>query len=308
MATDDDRSTLDGAALARAVALLRAGELVAFPTETVYGLGADAADPLAVRRVFAAKGRPADHPLIVHVAGVGAAERFAVLDGRARALAAAFWPGPLTLVLPRRPAALDEVTGGRDTVGVRVPRHPVALALLRAFGGGVAAPSANRFGRVSPTRAEHVREEFGEEVFVLDGGPCAVGVESTIVDLSRPDRVGLLRPGGVPVEAIEALVGPVEPGGVAAPGTLPAHYAPRTALRLSRDPEAEAARLRQRGLRVAVLRAGEPEDHARRLYAELRRLDALGVDVLVAEVAPDSGLGAAINDRLRRAARGANGG
>lgn len=289
-----------------AAAHLRAGALVAFPTETVYGLGARARDPLAVRQVFAQKGRPADHPLIVHLADATWLPRWARLDGatagRVAALADAFWPGPLTLILPRAAGVPDEVTGGLDTVGLRVPGHPLARALIAAVGEGVAAPSANRFGRVSPTTAAHVRAEFGDAVAVLDGGACGVGVESTILDLSG-DTPALLRPGGIPVEALEAHLGPVRRGGqTRAPGTLASHYAPRTALVLTDDLEAERARQAARGLRVATLVAGEPAEHARRLYAELRRLDTLGVDVLVAERAAPGGLGEAINDRLARAA------
>lgn len=288
--------------VADAAARLRAGAVVAFPTETVYGLGALARDPLAVRQVFAQKGRPADHPLIVHLPDATHLDAWGHASDAARALAARFWPGPLTLVLRRQPGVPDEVTGGLDTVGLRVPDHRVARALLTAVGDGVAAPSANRFGRVSPTTAAHVRSEFGDAVAVLDGGPCRVGVESTIIDLSG-DAPALLRPGGVPVEDIEAVIGPVARHGTTrAPGTLAAHYAPRTALLLSEEPAAAAARLQAAGRSVAILPAGDPTDHARRLYAELRRLDASGVDVLVAEVAADAGLGRAVNDRLRRAA------
>ena len=298
----------DATALGQAMALLRAGELVGFPTETVYGLGADARNPLAVRRIFAAKGRPADHPLIVHLATPAdpaqALEAWAVVDDRARRLARALWPGPLTLVLPRRAGVPDEVTGGLDTVGLRMPRHPVAQALLAAFGDGVAAPSANRFGQVSPTTAAHVQAELGAALLVLDGGPCAVGIESTIVDLSGPVPA-LLRPGAVTAEQIQAIVGPLGPAGTTrAPGTLPGHYAPHTSLRIAADPQAQARLLRAQGLRVAVLLATDPAEYARQLYAELRRLDAQGVDVLVAQPAAEDGLGRAINDRLSRAARG----
>lgn len=289
-----------------ATRLLLAGELVAFPTETVYGLGARARDPLAVRRVFAQKGRPADHPLIVHLLDASWLARWARLDTplarRAPELAAAHWPGPLTLILPRAAGVPDEVTGGLETVGLRVPDHPLARALLAGVGGGIAAPSANRFGQVSPTTAAHVRAEFGDEVAILDGGPCGVGVESTILDLSG-SAPALLRPGGIPLAALERRLGPIVRGGATrAPGTLAAHYAPRTALRLTDDIPAERDRLAAQGLRVATLPAGPPADHARRLYAELRRLDALGVDVLVAERARPGGLGEAINDRLQRAA------
>ena len=288
-----------------ATELLRGGGLVAFPTETVYGLGARARDPVAVRQIFAAKGRPVDHPLIVHLAAAAELSDWAEVDARAEALAAAFWPGPLTLVLRRRAGVPDEVTGGLDTVGLRVPDHPLARALIAQVGCGLAAPSANRFGRVSPTTAAHVWAELGAELPVLDGGPCAVGVESTILDLSQA-QPALLRPGGVSVEALEAQLGPIARGGATrAPGTLAAHYAPRTALRLSDAPEAEAAALQAQGLRVAVLSFADDAAYARALYAELRRLDALGVDVLVAARPGRQGIGAAVADRLARAARGA---
>ncbi len=232
------------AILARAVELLRAGRLVAFPTETVYGLGADASNPDAVARIFEAKGRPADHPLIVHLAAADAIDAWAVdVPPLARTLAAACWPGPLTLVLRRSASVPDAVTGGLPTVGLRVPAHPVALRLLRAFGGGIAAPSANRFGTVSPTTAAHVRESLGDRVdLVLDGGPSTVGVESTIVDLSG-DAPAILRPGGLPREVLEAIAGvplPIREGGeVRAPGMLAAHYAPDARLELV-EPAAQA--------------------------------------------------------------------
>lgn len=290
--------------LQAALATLRGGGLVAMPTETVYGLAADARNPVAVRRIFAAKGRPADHPVIVHLASAEQAPAWtSAWDDRARALAARFWPGPLTLVLPRAEHVLDEVTGGRPTVGLRVPSHPVAQALLRAFGDGLAAPSANRFGRISPTNAEHVRSELGPGVRVLDGGPSEVGLESTIVDLSV-DPPALLRPGGIPRAHLEALLGPLGRSETVAPGTLAAHYAPRTSLLLSADPDADAARLQAQGRRVAVFRARPGPEHARALYAELRRLDALDIEVLVAERSADPLHAEAINDRLGRAAVG----
>lgn len=288
--------------LAEAAARLRRGGLVAFPTETVYGLGADARQPSAVRKIFAAKGRPADHPLIVHLADVDELTDWGRPNTVALALADAFWPGPLTLVMERQATVSDAVTGARTTVGLRVPSHPVAQALLRESGCAVAAPSANRFGRVSPTLAAHVREEL-PGVFVLDGGPCSVGVESTIVDVSG-ERACLLRPGGVPLEAIESIVGPLGKSETVAPGTLPAHYAPRTRLEVTHDLETRAAELRAQGLRVAVLAAGSLAVRARQLYAELRRLDTEGTDVLLASPAPERGLGLAINDRLARAVRG----
>lgn len=316
----------EAANIERAVAILRAGGLVAFPTETVYGLGADASNPVAVGRIFAAKGRPADHPLIVHLASADMLDAWAAeVPPLARALAAACWPGPLTLVLRRAPHVPDAVTGGLDTVGLRVPAHPLALALLRAFGGGIAAPSANRFGAVSPTTAAHVREELGDRVdLVLDGGPCEVGVESTIVDLSGgPDAIAILRPGGVARERLEALAGreiPVRHGGaVRAPGMLDQHYAPaaRVVLVAAGEQAARAAVLRARGLRVGALAfapagtmadatvvelGGSEEEAARRLYRALRELDGAGCDVILATLPEERGLGLAIADRLRRAA------
>ena len=291
--------------IAHAAQHLGRGGLVAIPTETVYGLGADARQPLAVRRIFAAKGRPLGHPLIAHLPSLDWMSRWTLTNPAAEALAARFWPGPLTLILPRTEAVPDEVTGGLPTVGIRMPRHPVAQALLAAHGAPIAAPSANRFGRISPTQAAHVRAEFGaridEDILLLDGGSCPVGVESTIVDLSG-DRPALLRPGAISPDEIETITGPLGASSTPAPGTLASHYAPHTALRLSGDPESEAAAHRSQGRTVATLLCtGSAEHYARDLYAELRRLDALGVDLLIAELVDDAGLGLAINDRLRRA-------
>ena len=284
-----------------AVAVLQRGGLVALPTETVYGLAGDASDPLAIRQIYATKGRPAGHPVIVHMAHDADLSVIAQTDDRARALAAAFWPGPLTLILPKQADVPDEVTGGLQTVGIRVPAHPMTQAVLARFPRGLAAPSANRFGRVSPTTAQHVVDEFTGAVPVLDGGPCDVGIESTIVDLTT-SQAAMLRPGAILPSAIEAIVGPLTTSDTKAPGTLAQHYQPMTSLLLSVDVEADKARLIAAGQRVAVLPASTPDDHAKRLYAELRRMDRLGVDVLIAEAAPQSELGAAINDRLRRAA------
>jgi L-threonylcarbamoyladenylate synthase len=223
-----------GTDVTRAASLLSAGELVAFPTETVYGLGADASRDVAVGRIFAAKGRPATHPLIVHLAPDAELDGWAAdVPDAARRLVATAWPGPLTIVVAKGPRVAAATTGGGATVGLRVPAHPLAQALLRAFGGGVAAPSANRFGAVSATTADHVVADLGGEVaYVLDGGPCAVGVESTIVDFTR-GQPALLRPGGLAREAIEAIVGPLAAPGddaPAAPGTLATHYAPKAEL------------------------------------------------------------------------------
>jgi L-threonylcarbamoyladenylate synthase len=321
MATTCETPTAE--ALQRAVNVLRAGGLLGLPTETVYGLAADAENELAVRKIFAVKGRPSTHPLIVHLANAAAVRAWvARLPPEAEALATAFWPGPLTLVLPRSTRASDAVTGGQGTVAVRVPAHPVALAVLKAFGGGVAAPSANRFGRVSPTRAADVLADLGGEVdMILDGGPSSVGVESTIVDVSGP-KPALLRPGGVAREALEDVLGRTlqtrEAGEVRAPGMLPSHYAPRAGLVLASRAAAPglAAELREAGRRVAlcspevtappgVLHLRVPEDVAalaRGLYALLRDVDAAGVDVAVVVVPQEAGLGLAVLDRLRRAA------
>lgn len=280
---------------------LRSGGVVAIPTETVYGLGGDALNPLAIRRIYATKGRPAGHPVIVHLSAQSKWEEWGVFNEAAHTLARAFWPGPLTLILPRQANVPNEVTGGRDTVGLRVPNHPVAQAVLAAFGSGLAAPSANRFGHISPTTADHVRSEFGDSVPVLDGGPSNIGIESTIVDLSQA-QPAMLRPGGIDRAAIEALVGPLGHSNTPAPGMLKSHYAPMTSLLLSDQPQRDRMRLEAEGRTVAVLSAMPIESYAQNLYAELRRLDQLGVDILIAETAPATGLGLAINDRLTRAA------
>ena len=300
----------DDSGLTAAAGLLRAGQLVAFPTETVYGLGGDARSDMAVARIFEAKGRPRFNPLIVHVPNVAAAREFGVFDDRAEALAVAFWPGPLTLVLPLREAGLsDLVTADLASVAIRVPAHPVAQALLRAFGGPLAAPSANPSGRVSPTRAGHVMEGLaGRIAAVLDGGACAVGVESTIVGLVGVAT--LLRPGGVAVEAVEALLGPLVLGGSEtkpnAPGQLASHYAPAAAVRLN----AVAVQQGEIGLgfgpgafELNLSQSADLVEAAANLFHLLREADQLaaGRRIAVARV-PEAGLGRAINDRLRRAA------
>ncbi len=314
-------------AITRAVAVLKAGDLVAFPTETVYGLGADAANAVAVRKIFAAKGRPVDHPLIVHVAdAVQLANWAREIPPAAHALAKKFWPGPLTLVLKRHARVPDAVTGGQDTVAIRVPAHAVAQALLREFGGGVAAPSANRFGRVSATTAAHVHEEFGDMVAcVLDGGAADVGIESTIVDCSRATPA-LLRPGWITPQQLEAVLGaPLVAPDASAPrvsGSLDKHYAPQTALLLLEgDLINELAHsLTRQGKRVAVLARtalqpvidglvwrAAPVDaagYAHDLYASLRELDHAGCDAILVEQLPEQAAWLAIRDRLQRAAAG----
>jgi len=302
----------DASGLDRAAALLRAGELVAFPTETVYGLGADATNDRAVAEIFEAKGRPRFNPLIAHVADLAAARRVAVFDARAEAVAAAFWPGPLTLVLPMREEAgiSPLVTAGLETLAVRVPTHPVAQGLLRAFGGPVAAPSANPSGRVSPTRAEHVLAGLdGRIAALVDGGPCAVGVESTILGLAG--QPALLRPGGVPAEALEAALGmKLAAGGSAetpsAPGQLASHYAPVALIRLNAVTAAPGEVMLGFGPVAGDLtlsKTGDLVEAAANLFHLLREADRLakGGRIAVAPV-PEEGLGRAINDRLRRAA------
>ncbi len=314
--------------IARAAATLRTGGLVAFPTETVYGLGADASNAEAVKKVFAAKGRPHDHPLIVHLASVSQVSEWASeISPAAQMLANKFWPGPLTLVMKRAPRVSDLVTGGQDTVALRVPSHPVAQALLQQFSDGVVAPSANKFGRVSATTAEHVHAEFGDAVdCVLDGGACDVGIESTIVDVSRGAAV-LLRPGWITARDIEAALGTSlsapDASAPRAPGTLAKHYAPRTPLMMMEaDLVAELARsLAAQGKRAAVLARSALQPlipgllwraapanaagYAHELYANLRALDAAGCDMILVEEPPLAMEWAAIRDRLSRAAAGA---
>lgn len=309
----------------KAAGVLRVGGLVALPTETVYGLGANAEDPAAVARIFQVKGRPPSHPLIVHIGGAEhLGDWVEGVPTTARLLAERFWPGPLTLVLRRGRRVSLEATGGLETVAVRVPDHPVALALLSAFGGGVAAPSANRFGSVSPTTADHVRAELGDAVdFVLDGGPCEVGVESTIVDVTG-DFPSVLRPGGVTREDLEAVGCPLavhSTSRVRVPGQHPSHYAPRARVVLV-EPEkvvAEAELAQELGHQVGVFLppafAGAPVKahavvavpgsmaaYAHGLYGFLRELDQRGCDLIVASLPVQEGLGLAVANRLRRAA------
>lgn len=299
--------------MTEAVEQLRRGGLVGFPTETVYGLGADAENAGAVARIFELKGRPKNHPLIVHLADASQISEWArEIPELAWRLAERFWPGPLTLVLKRGARAIDAATGGHPTIGLRIPAHPVALALLRGFGGGIAAPSANRFGAVSPTTAEHVRAEFGVVLpIVLDGGPCGVGIESTVLDLSS-GQPALLRPGSVTREELEVFTRaevPLRPtGGAASPGQMASHYAPRAAVLLvstEEAPEREAA-LRRAGKKVALLSrhvdAADNAAFARSLYAALRAADAQDADVLLAVLPDAAGIGLAIADRLTKAA------
>jgi L-threonylcarbamoyladenylate synthase len=335
-----DQLTIEAAARA-----LEAGRLVALPTETVYGLGADAENPQAIAAIYAAKGRPHDHPVIVHVAPA-AAPHLALnawakdIPLEARQLADAFWPGPLTMILKRADHVPAAVSGGQDTVGIRCPSHPVAIRLLQAFKGGkggIAAPSANKFGAVSPTTAQHVRDEFGAPgagspiAFILDGGPSEVGIESTIVDLSRLATHGpvLLRPGQISAEAIAAVIDrmPVAPDARAprASGTLESHYAPHTpvAMQDTATLSASLARLQGSGRKVALIHyaaqaqasrvhaalqlPATPDGFAHALYAALRAMDGAGADLILVEAPPQDGAWLGVNDRLRRAAHGSTG-
>jgi L-threonylcarbamoyladenylate synthase len=303
----------DPGAIAAAAGLLRAGWPVAFPTETVYGLGCDALDPTGIQRVFEAKGRPADNPLIVHVASVDDLSRLArEVPDLARRLAAKFWPGALTLVLRRRPAVPAEVTGGLDTVAVRMPAHAVALALIRASGTPLAAPSANVSGRPSPTTAAHVLRDLGGRIpLILDAGPTRIGLESTVLDVTASVPT-ILRPGGVTPEEIAEVAGDValhaEPALLGrSPGTRYRHYQPRAEVVLvppGTSPDRRVARYQRRGVRAgAIRRAGRSlAEYGRSLFAELRALDDAGVDVIVVEAVEEHGLGLAVMDRLRRAA------
>ncbi len=324
-------SIIEQSAINLAVEALARGELVAFPTETVYGLGTDAMNVSALRHLFEVKGRPRTHPVIVHIANVDQLEHWAChVPPSALKLAEAFWPGPLTLILPKAKHVLDEVTGGQSTVGIRIPRHPVAQALLKEFGGGVAAPSANRFGRLSATCAEDVCSEFGYTIAcILNGGPCQVGIESTIVDLSS-DTPQILRPGMILSDEISSVLGEplISPEHavsntsklvVRAPGTLPRHYAPKTPLCLVRSESlyGKIEACKASGLTVAVMSftsspssfsdiawmvaSGNPVDFAHNLYRNLRFLDRQSCDYLLVESVPDEKAWKAIADRLRRA-------
>jgi len=315
----------DAECLSKAVSALKAGDVIGLPTETVYGLAADARNVSAVRKIFSLKGRPVDHPLIVHIADGAQLSKWAIdIPEEAYVLAQHFWPGPLTMILRKHADVPNEVTGGQDTVGLRCPAHPLALTVLRQLNGGVAAPSANRFGRISPTTAQHVRDEFGDAVpIVLDGGECEVGIESTIVDLSsEPPR--LLRPGMISQDEIEAVIGPIganaKPESPRVSGSLAAHYAPRTPMQmfsrialieeyerktaLGLNCEALCLDALPRGMNGLSLNK-EYHSYAHGLYAAMRELDDRRADVLLIERTPQTAEWLAVNDRLDRALVGA---
>jgi L-threonylcarbamoyladenylate synthase len=314
----------DNEAIHRAAEIIKKGGLVAFPTETVYGLGADAFNPLAVARIFEVKKRPYFDPLIVHVSDPADLEMLVrKIPSNAKKLIERFWPGPLTVVLLSKEEVPDIVNAGLPTVAIRMPNHPMALSLIEQADCPIAAPSANPFGYLSPTTAEHVRNQLGDEIdFILDGGPCEVGVESTIISFSGK-KPRLLRPGGVPLEEIESIIGtvevnPIEEGRPAAPGMLPRHYAPRTPIILDWDEKNFDS---NKGKKVGLLAFREPKrslkflhveilskkgdfrEAAANLFAAIRRLDNLNLDLILADAIPEIGLGRAIMDRLRRASR-----
>lgn len=312
----------ENGAIKHAAEIIKRGGLVAFPTETVYGLGADAFNSLAIARVFEVKGRPYFDPLIVHVAGQKDLNKLAVkVPAHAEKLVERFWPGPLTVVLLKKENVPDIVTAGLPTVAIRMPRHSMTLRLIELVDSPIVGPSANPFGYLSPTRAEHVREQLGDQIdFVLDGGPCEVGIESTIISFSEK-KPKLLRPGGIPLEEIESIIGKVELNSQnierpSAPGMLPRHYAPRTPILLDWS---EMTIKEYEGKRIGLLafqdpglfsnlkwvevlsRNGDLREAAANLFSAIRRLDSLGLDLILAQTVPEMGLGRAIMDRLRRA-------
>ena len=279
------------------------GQPIAIPTETVYGLGASISNPLAIRQIFAIKGRPNNHPLIIHVASVDMAEKYAYFSDLSRKITAHFWPGPLTVILPKKSSVPFEVTGGLNTVGLRCPDHSLTRRLIHTHGHPLAAPSANRFGKISPTKPTHVIDDYQGKIPVLDGGDCQIGLESTILDLSQK-LPSIRRLGAITEKDLSLFISEFGETNTITPGTLKAHYAPSTALYLSENIGRDQEIFSQRGLKTATLSIENLEQYARDLYAELRRLDQLGVDILIAEKPVQKGLGLAITDRLNRASFG----
>ncbi len=289
--------------LEKVLDLLENGQTCAIPTETVYGLAASIDKPLAIRQIFALKERPVNHPLIIHASSLTMIEQYAHLTDLARKIGQRFWPGPLTLILPKKDSVPTEVTGNLSTVGVRIPNHPLTLEIIEQHGTPLAAPSANKFGKTSPTTADHVLEDHNRTVPVFDGGPCNVGVESTILDLSI-DPPAIRRLGAVGKEDLHPFISEFGESMTPTSGTHKAHYAPSTALLLSTNIAQDKLRLEHKGLSVATLHKQDSADYAQILYAKLRELDTLQVDVLIAEQPAQDTLGLAVLDRLTRAASG----
>jgi L-threonylcarbamoyladenylate synthase len=289
----------------QALMLIKAGTPIAIPTETVYGLAASIDNPLAIRQIFAIKGRPVNHPLIIHVSCLEMAEEYAYFTEEARTLAKRFWPGPLTMILPKKDTVPFEVTGGLSSVAIRSPNHSLTLQLISQNGTPFAAPSANRFGKISPTTAKHIIDDYDGRVLVLDGGQCIVGVESTIIDLTT-STAAIRRYGSVLEEELEHIVGKLGKSDTITSGTLQAHYAPSTSLLLSCNAIEDSVKMKDKGLTVETLNITDPENYAQQLYAELRRLDKLGVDILIASKPPNQGIGKAVIDRLTKASFGSN--
>ena len=286
--------------LEKAVVLLRNGDVVGVPTETVYGLAASIHNVKGIEKIFSLKQRPQDHPLIVHCCDLEMAKKYALFSELALQLAEAFWPGPLTLILPRTPQTPSTVTGGRESVGIRIPKNTMTMQIIKQLGSPIVAPSANLFGKVSPTKAQHVLDDFNNEVFVVDGGDCSVGLESTILDLFKGPAI--LRPGKISAEEILMYTKELTNSDTVASGTLESHYQPNTPVILSDTPDILAKKLEDEGYRVVILPQMSPEHDAQKLYATLRLLDKKDFDYIIAKLSTINGIGIAINDRLQKAA------
>ena len=298
-------SVLNLHSLQRILDRLKTGQPLAIPTETVYGLAACIDQPLAIRQIFAIKGRPVNHPLIIHVSDLTMASKYAHFTSLAKQIGQHFWPGPLTLILPKKDTVPDEVTGGLNTVGIRIPNHNITLTIIQSIGVPLAAPSANRFGKTSPTSPNHILHDFDCQVPVVDGGECQVGIESTILDLSvQPPSIRRL--GAISQTDLEDFIPYFGESTTPTSGTHAAHYAPYTSLLLSKTPTQDKLDFEQKGLTVATIDFEDSQNYAQKLYAELRRLDQLGVDVLVAAYPPEDPLGQAVLDRLSRASVGSS--
>jgi L-threonylcarbamoyladenylate synthase len=290
--------------LEKAASLLQNGDVVAVPTETVYGLAANIHNYEGIKKIFSLKKRPHDHPLIVHCCDIEMAQKYAVFSKVALQLATNFWPGPLTLILPKTPQTPLEVTGGRESVGIRIPQNDLTIEIIRKLGSPIVAPSANLFGKVSPTKAKHVLEDFKEDVFVVDGGDCSIGLESTILDLFRGPAI--LRPGKITASDILIYTKHLTLSETIAPGTLVSHYQPNTPVLLSHSPDELAKNLEHEGYKVVILPQISPQQDAQKLYHSLRELDKKGFDYIIAKLSTIDGIGIAINDRLQKAAHKIN--